>query len=152
MGVHRQEAKPETNTEGVEQIPYSVTVRFWKRVGIGAPTECWEWQGSGRTDGYGQFFALKRYRATHRFSFYIANLYYPPVVRHKCDNRKCVNPHHLEGGTQSDNMKDAVKRGRHWGAAKTHCNHGHEFTVENTYYRPDNSRECRTCRKERGRG
>ena len=34
------------------------------------------------------------------------------VVRHKCDNKLCVNPEHLEIGTIKDNNQDAVKRGR----------------------------------------
>jgi hypothetical protein len=34
------------------------------------------------------------------------------VVRHKCDNPKCINPEHLELGTQSDNVQDTIDRGR----------------------------------------
>lgn len=34
------------------------------------------------------------------------------VIRHKCDNRMCVNPDHLELGTQSQNMIDMWTRGR----------------------------------------
>lgn len=34
------------------------------------------------------------------------------VVRHKCDNRACINPEHLEIGTQWDNMQDMVNRDR----------------------------------------
>lgn len=43
--------------------------------------------------------------------------YYGPipdglVVRHKCDNPACINPVHLEVGTQADNMRDRENRGR----------------------------------------
>jgi DNA-binding CsgD family transcriptional regulator len=33
-------------------------------------------------------------------------------VRHKCDNRLCINPEHLELGTFKENMMDKVERNR----------------------------------------
>lgn len=34
------------------------------------------------------------------------------VLRHKCDNKKCINLDHIELGTHLDNMKDRYVRGR----------------------------------------
>ena len=34
------------------------------------------------------------------------------VVRHKCDNKACFNPAHLEVGTHYDNACDAFERGQ----------------------------------------
>jgi DNA-binding transcriptional regulator YiaG len=34
------------------------------------------------------------------------------IVRHKCDNRLCINPEHLELGTHLENMKDMTDRKR----------------------------------------
>ena len=44
------------------------------------------------------------------------------VTRHTCDNRWCIRPDHLLIGTQADNIRDMVERGRqskgvnHWNA------------------------------------
>lgn len=34
------------------------------------------------------------------------------VIRHKCDVRECINPEHLETGTQKENIWDAISRNR----------------------------------------
>lgn len=34
-------------------------------------------------------------------------------ARHTCDNRWCINPAHIIHGTRSDNVQDALIRGRH---------------------------------------
>lgn len=33
-------------------------------------------------------------------------------------------------------------------SALTHCKHGHEFTPENTYIKPNGYRNCRKCRAD----
>lgn len=35
--------------------------------------------------------------------------------------------------------------------ARTHCRNGHEFTHETTYWRKDNTRQCRICHNEKMR-
>ena len=34
-------------------------------------------------------------------------------VRHRCDNKACINPDHLQWGTNEDNQQDKMDRGRH---------------------------------------
>lgn len=53
------------------------------------------------------------------------------VVRHTCDNRKCVNPEHLVLGTHQDNMDDMKHRDR---AAKGLNNGACKLTPEQVNY------------------
>ncbi len=60
----------------------------------------------------------KKYTTKHRIAYCKHNGIHPEdldkdlVVRHKCDNARCINPLHLEVGTHADNMQDVVDRGR----------------------------------------
>ena len=72
--------------------------------------DCWVWTGGKNRDGYGVM-KMDNMKLTHRLSFLYHHGEIPVdcVVRHKCRNRHCVNPDHLEVGTQSDNMKDRIR-------------------------------------------
>lgn len=48
----------------------------------------------------------------HRKLYFEAAGDWPDVVRHKCDNPRCIKLEHLEGGTAVDNMRDMHDRGR----------------------------------------
>ena len=78
-------------------------------------TECWEWTSyRNRVQGYGRLHHNGKDHKAHRVSYALANGPIPDglVVRHKCDNPPCVNPAHLELGTQADNVADRVARSR----------------------------------------
>jgi hypothetical protein len=74
--------------------------------------------------GYGQFNFLKdkRHRTilAHRMSYIVFNgaITDGLQVLHKCDVRNCVNPEHLFLGTQKDNIKDMLAKGRHKNIAR----------------------------------
>ena len=77
-------------------------------------TGCWLWEGAISKNGYGSLRHPTKGKTTyaHRFSFFVHNGYLPVVVRHRCDQRACVNPDHLVGGTQAENLNDMMTRGR----------------------------------------
>lgn len=85
--------------------------KFWCRVSIKSPEDCWPWKGWANSKGYGQFFfagkGIKAHRAAYILTFGdVGELY----VLHKCDTPVCCNPNHLYAGTNQDNMNDRKER------------------------------------------
>lgn len=113
-------AKPgwQQGSDGRRQsIPRSqaqLVVDFWKRVKIGNPIDCWEWQAGRTPYGYGLLTCNKQRWGTHRFAYSVTNGPIPigMIVLHTCDNPPCCNPAHLRLGTHRDNTRDAFVKGR----------------------------------------
>lgn len=95
----------------------TIVKRFWIKVNKKTANECWDWTGCLGDKGYGSinkgFWHGGNERA-HRLSWIIHYGYISKELQvlHTCDNRKCVNPHHLYLGTNADNVRDRVMRGR----------------------------------------
>lgn len=70
-----------------------------------------------------------------------------PFVRHLDDDKSHNRIENLAWGTNSDNQKDSIRNGTHFGASKTHCPENHPYTEENTYVFVRNGRVGRKCRK-----
>ena len=97
----------------------SIEDRFWEKVVPSKPNQCWIWQGSFHSNGYGQLWhnELQRCIGAHRVSLLISTGILSDTfeVCHTCDNPPCVNPKHLYFGTAQDNAIDRETRlrGRH---------------------------------------
>jgi hypothetical protein len=95
-----------------------VIARFWAKVDIRGPNECWPWTGSKDRYGYGQYGSKKcksgRWIAS-RFAWTVTNGPIPDGVEvlHSCDDPPCCNPACLFLGTQADNMLDMHAKRRH---------------------------------------
>lgn len=83
---------------------------------VNPETGCWECiSHKPNSEGYPVFTMHHKKRYVHRYLY--EELFGPLepglVVRHKCDNRLCINPKHLTHGTYQDNSNDMKKRKRH---------------------------------------
>jgi len=73
-----------------------------------SPDDCWEWRGTiNKNTGYGKKTYLGKDVLAHRWVYEMLLGPIPDglVVNHKCSNRRCVNPHHLEVVSQADNCR-----------------------------------------------
>jgi hypothetical protein len=123
--------------------------RFMAKVDMSAgPDGCWPWIAARDKDGYGVFGQMRAQRWLLGYRRGLS-LLAGELACHTCDNPPCVNPSHLYVGDYSRNQIDAVHRGRHHNASKTHCKNGHEYTDETTYVVPSTGhRQCRACQRD----
>jgi len=80
------------------------------------PDKCWIWTRTRLPKGYGTLRCGVRRRQVyaHRASYerFHGPIQKGAIVRHSCDNPSCVQPAHLSIGTQADNIRDCIDRGR----------------------------------------
>ena len=100
--------------KGVENGPiaWNFVAEFWSHVDTSIDG-CWIWptKRTQKTYVYVQLSGTKAY--AHRVAWRLANGRIPDgaLILHSCDNKHCVNPHHLRPGTSRDNHNDRVERG-----------------------------------------
>jgi hypothetical protein len=115
---------------------------------------CWVWIGARfkkTTGDYGQIRMGTRNNSkvmkAHRVSYECFNGEIPTGLEldHLCKNTLCVNPIHLEPTTHIENCRRRKDHGL------PYCKHGHKYTKETTYINPRGVRECRVCKRNRGK-
>lgn len=83
--------------------------RFWKLVK--KTKKCWIWMGNINPWGYGRFWFNKKNHFAHHFLLWEKK----PIGKlflHRCDNPACVRPSHIFFGTQKENFRDMISKGR----------------------------------------
>lgn len=85
---------------------------------------CWGWKGSKNPAGYGKITVRLNGSpitvSAHRVAYqhYVGKTPENAILMHLCDTPACTNPAHLRAGTQLDNMRDKIIKGR---GATTAC-------------------------------
>jgi len=125
--------------------------RFWEKVDIQGEDDCWVWLACRNSRGYGRISeggAGGFIWQAHRFSWvlHFGNIPEGLVVRHRCDNPPCVNPSHLELGTQAENLQDMYARGR----APSNAGREYEYCKKGIHKLAETrrNRRCSECRKK----
>lgn len=151
----------------------SILERFLNLLKIDA-NGCWLFRSPSKR-GYANFGITKRFAVrAHRYAY---EMYKGPIptglhIDHLCSVKNCCNPDHLEAVTPKENTRRAWARGEakahprevclragrigNAAAAKkklaaTHCKRGHPYSPENTILIKKGGRDCKACRKIRGK-
>lgn len=93
------------------------TAKFWKRVDVQGPDECWLWTKSATRQGYARtnlgvkhqillgFPSASTYAYRIAYKLHYGHIDHSLTCDHLCHNRRCCNPRHLRQCAQSDNAK-----------------------------------------------
>jgi hypothetical protein len=106
------------NVRGVELVPIRKSAQkglsaedyldFW----LDKSGDCWNWTGAKTAEVYGQAWFRGKSILAHRFAYetLVGPITEGSVVHHKCANRSCCNPDHLELTTHHDNLAEMFAR------------------------------------------
>ena len=110
--------------------------RFWSKVSVAGPNDCWSWLGTTSKSGYGRLFGGRHSgkQSTHTASRLSYELNCGPIpdgleILHSCDNPRCVNPRHLRVGSHKENMSEASERQRFKNHVKGRAHHNAKLSA-----------------------
>lgn len=73
---------------------------------------CWVFNGKLRGKSYGAFWLDGKERYAHRaaYTIFVGQIPDDGFIHHKCSNRLCCNPEHLQCTTWNDNLAEMFSR------------------------------------------
>lgn len=97
--------------------------RFWAKVDVRGPDDCWPWLAANDGRGYGRVRIGAKITSAAHVSLTLSGRPRPggQMSLHSCDNPPCVNPKHLRWGTQAENIDDMMRRRRNVAVVKPDC-------------------------------
>lgn len=133
----------------------TLEARFRAKVDVRGPDDCWPWTASVTGEGYGSISLGTRAEGNthaHRVA-YLLDVGPLPVahdIHHRCGNRRCCNPAHLEALPHALHplAPDGIATMRR---SKSACPQGHPYDDANTYVDRRGKRYCRLCGRDRMR-
>lgn len=76
----------------------TIEERFWSKVRVAGPDECWLWSGKPDEKGYGQFHLGNHTPGSHRVAYELTNGLLKGHACHRCNVKLCCNPKHIYDG------------------------------------------------------
>ena len=111
---------------------------------------CWNFKKKPNSSGYPTALHGIKTHNVHRISYMIFiddTIEKDIEVHHKCRNKLCVNPTHLQALTRAKHNSREIRQKK----VSSHCKYGHEMTVENTISWTTKegwlNRQCRKCKE-----
>ncbi len=122
--------------------------RFSRNVIEKSGDECWGWNGSKDSKGYGRFTFKGKMILAHRCSYelHVGKIPEGLVIDHLCNNTSCANPMHLEPKTIYENVKRGfIKKVLNPVRVGKICKNGHMVNNETIRTTKTGSKYCLVC-------
>lgn len=110
----------------IDTFPLAAKNRFWSKVDLRGPDDCWMWKTGTDRDGYGKFSLTIGEQRWHMRAPQVSLILsgsprpYDRHALHSCDVPGCCNPNHLRWGTARQNVKDMTSRDRELFGERNH--------------------------------
>lgn len=135
----------------MSEVVLKLESKFWEKVSMPViATDCWNWQATKSSNGYGLFWINDKNKRAHRVAYEAIFGSIPEELEchHICENKRCVNPFHIKLVTPIEHLELTPTHYSKQQKSRVCCMQGHAFTQQNTYVCTNGARVCRICHRE----